>query len=226
MIFLAVLFAHLISDFVLFPKSLAQWKLQSYKGYLVHFSIVLFVTAISLMFVTPYWLVVTAIVFLFHALIDYVKNFIVSEKLILPIFITKHALDIALPLLVVYLVFSINIFSGPLKQINALALVDGILLSAYFAASFIQALGRQAKRYSTPYEIESSYEYLSMVERAALFLIFVFGSATPALYVAIPIIFIPRIYLQRIQIFTKYRIDFVIGTFITFLIYLFMKPLL
>lgn len=218
MIFLSILLGYLLSDFALLPDELNKWKEDKIYGLFVHIALVLVINAVILFFVTDSWLIISLIVVVVHSLLDLIESKINLKRYRFPVILTEQVLNVTLASGFVYLA-GFNLFSGKLFFMKILLLVNGLLLVTVFGAFLIKLVGEQSS-VDKRYELGAKYRLISLGERGLLFSLIILQ-----FYFLIPLIFLPRIFFEKIEIFTKYRVDFTIGLSLTVVVSLLVSQL-
>lgn len=225
MIFLSLLLAHLITEFLFKPDELSEWMKKSYKGIIFHLATVFVTYSALLFFLTSKWLVLSAICLILHLIFDYLleikkpKLLIEREsKIVFPLFITEQALRISV-IFAVALRLGLNVFSGNEYFIKILVIINGLFLVTIFANTLTESASKQVAGITNrQYLISSTYKLLGLVERGLLFIILLYNY-----YFIVPLILIPRVYLQRLKVLTDYRTDLLIGTSFTILVFIIVR---
>jgi hypothetical protein len=217
MIVLYLLLAHFIAEFIVDSEALG-FKNKPF-AFWIHQAIFLVVNAGFLYFITSLWLPVAVIGTVAHSLLDFFSGKLSQKSLALPVFLTKHFLQLCV-------IFGIAMAFGlfPLKvaedNFRLLVIVNAILLVTIFTTYFIDAAMRQSSIVRN-INLDNKDKILSIFERGVFLTAMLEG-----LYFLIPVIFIPRLLLQKTKILTDYRTDFLIGTAFTLLVYLLITSLL
>lgn len=193
--FINMLLAHFVADYVLQPNSFANWKARSVYGVLAHGVIVTIVTMGFVIF-HPDYLIWAFLIGVFHTIIDLLQFKLQSKKLLasinpLTVFVSDQALHMLVIMGAIYLSGECIHISCLIEQVQTggfwTVILGYVLVSmpAWVAIEFLISglvLGQ-----APDFCYASKIKYTCIIERLLLVTFVLFGQ-----YMLIPFAFLPR----------------------------------